>query len=153
MKQDKLVRVCCAEHLWLQGKHFFNPTTAVNDWHQGYINLYSCSILISAASESSVNLTTYSLCTARYILYAGWSPASRGFRWLHTESGCGLRTGLWPTAVFIHVARTPSLTTTAIRLKAILSKPWAVRTEKIQPDTANGAYVKTPVGHKPVRKP
>jgi len=28
-------------------------------------------------------------------------------RRLHTESGCGLRSGLWPTAVFPHAARTP----------------------------------------------
>jgi len=37
-------------------------------------------------------------------------------RWLHTESGYRLRTGLWPTAVFAHAARTPSPTNTAIRL-------------------------------------
>ena len=36
-------------------------------------------------------------------------------------------------------------------LKPILSKP--VETEKIHPDTGNGACVKTAVGHKPDRKP
>jgi len=36
-------------------------------------------------------------------------------------------------------------------LKPILSKPF--ETEKIQPETANRACVKTAVGHKPVRKP
>jgi len=37
--------------------------------------------------------------------------------------------------------------------KTILSSRKPFETEKIQPDTANGAYVKTAVGHKPVRKP
>jgi len=37
-------------------------------------------------------------------------------RRLHTESGYGLRSGLWPKAVFPHAARTPSPTTPAIRL-------------------------------------
>jgi len=36
-------------------------------------------------------------------------------------------------------------------LKTILSKP--VETEKVHPNTANGACVKTDVGHKPDRKP
>jgi len=49
-------------------------------------------------------------------------------------------------AVFTHAARTPSLVTTAIRLKPILSKPLV--TEKIQPIAA-----KTAIGHKLIRKP
>ena len=40
----------------------------------------------------------------------------RFFRQLHTKSGYGLRSGLWPTAVFPHATRTPSPTTPAIRL-------------------------------------
>jgi len=35
---------------------------------------------------------------------------------LHTESGYGLRTGLWPASVFPHAERTPSPTTTDIQL-------------------------------------
>ena len=69
------------------------------------------------------------------------------FRRLHTESGHDLRSGLWPTAVFAHAARTPS---PAIRLKPILRRPF--ETEKIHPDTADGACVKTATGHKPDRK-
>jgi len=45
------------------------------------------------------------------------TPAPDGIlRRLHTESGYDLRSGLWPTAVFPHAARTPSTTTPAIRL-------------------------------------
>jgi len=67
---------------------------------------------------------------------------------LHTESGYGLRTGLWPKSVLPHAAKTPSPTTTAASRKP-------VETEKIHPDTANGADVKTQtaIGLKPVCKP
>ena len=37
-------------------------------------------------------------------------------------------------------------------LKPILNERKPFETEKIQPDTANGACVKIAVGHKPVRK-
>jgi len=37
-------------------------------------------------------------------------------RWFRTESSYRLRTGLYPTSVFTHAARTLSPTTTAIRL-------------------------------------
>jgi len=48
-------------------------------------------------------------------------------RRLHNETGYGLRCGLLPVAVFLHVARIPPPTTPAIRLKTILSKPEACR--------------------------
>jgi len=37
---------------------------------------------------------------------------------LHTETGYGLRSGLWPTAVFPHAARITSPTTPAIRFRS-----------------------------------
>jgi len=71
-------------------------------------------------------------------------------RRLHTESGYGLRAGLWPTAVFPHAARTHHRQPRQSGLlKTILSKP--VESEKIHLDTATGACVKAAVGHNPDR--
>ena len=77
---------------------------------------------------------------------------------LHTESGYGLRTGLWPRQSshmqqkrYLHTCSKNDNHGNPAYLKPILSKPF--ETEKIQPDAANGACAKIAIGHEPVRKP
>ena len=73
---------------------------------------------------------------------------SFGPRRLHTESCYGLRSGLWPTAVFPHAARITSSTTPAIRFRSWVAcrglvMPWA--TASLYAPSPNSSIVQWPI--------
>ena len=77
---------------------------------------------------------------------------ARVLRRVHTESGYGLRSGLWPTALFTQAQLAVSgwifSVSTGFRLEIVLS-----RIAGVVGDGVLAAYGKTAVGHKPDRNP